>query len=77
MTRQLTKIGLSYANLAKVKDQLVLKDEVLMIVDEDGILRIVVPAKLTKMVLQLHHDIPSAGHLDFEKTYAAIKGKFF
>ena len=43
----------------------------------EGKFKIVVPKQSVSVVLNFLHDAPLAGHRDFEKTYDAVKSKFF
>jgi hypothetical protein len=43
----------------------------------EGKLKIVVPKQSVSVVLNFFDDAPLAGHRDFEKTYDAIRSKFF
>ena len=40
-------------------------------------LRLVVPLRLRARVLTANHDAPSAGHVGFDKTYAALQSLYF
>ena len=60
----------------KVKKDLVIEKGVLML-ESDHRLKIVVPKQTVSVVLNLLHDQPLAGHRDFERTYDAIKSRYF
>jgi hypothetical protein len=60
----------------KMKEELCMQEGVLMR-KCDNKLKIVVPKQSVSVVLNFLHDEPLAGHRDFEKTYNAIKGKYF
>jgi hypothetical protein len=60
----------------KLKQKLVIKDDVLFLSEEDG-LKVVVPSKLVKLVLVFHHDSRWAGHRDADRTYNTIKSGYF
>ncbi len=62
---------------ALVKDRLVLVSGVLMVEDDDKKLKIVVPAKVVGLLLRFKHDMPLAGHRDFERTYGTIKSRYY
>lgn len=59
----------------KLRNDLFLLDSSLYINDKCH--KVVVPKRLVSMILKLHHDIPLAGHRDFEKTYKSISDKYF
>ena len=62
--------------LLKLRKFFSLVDGILVLVD-DGVSRVVVPKKLVTNVLEMFHDIPLAGHRDFERTYTSIRSKYF
>ena len=51
-------------------------DGVLM-VDDGSKLRVVVPEKIVPLILKFRHDLPLAGHREFNKTYEAISERYF
>ena len=51
-------------------------DEILYFMDESNF-KIVVPEKTIITLLEFHHDLPLAGHRDFEKTFEGLKNRYF
>ena len=60
----------------KVLDRLDVQNDVLVFSD-NGVTRTVVPTQVVPVILRVHHDLPLAGHRDFEKTYATISSRYF
>jgi hypothetical protein len=60
----------------KIRDELSIQNGILMREIEKKF-KIVVPKQSISVVLNFLHDAPLAGHRDFERTYDAIKNKFF
>jgi len=69
--------GLGCGDWVKIKTKLVVLNQILMVEDDDGKLKIVVPAKMVSTLLKFKHDMPLAGHRDFERTYESIKSRYF
>ena len=60
----------------KLRNELSIQNGILMRECERKF-KIVVPKQSVSVVLNFLHDAPLAGHRDFEKTYDAVKSKFF
>ena len=64
------------AEWLKVLNRLSVQNDVLVYTDEQTT-RTVVPKQVAPVVLRVHHDLPLAGHRDFEKTYHTISSRYF
>ena len=60
----------------KLSNKLSIQNGVLVVEDE-GKVKLVVPKQVVSIVLNLSHDSPLAGHRDFEKTYEQINNKYY
>ena len=60
----------------KVRTNLLLENGILLFNDSNT-RKIVVPKQVISLVLNFCHDIPLAGHRDFEKTFETISKRFF
>ena len=59
----------------KIREELSLEHDILVKLDIKP--KIVIPKQSISVVLNFMHDAPLAGHRDFEKTYEAIREKYF
>jgi hypothetical protein len=64
------------AEWLKVLNRLSVQNDVLVYIDEQTT-RTVVPKQEVPVELRVHHDLPLAGHRDFEKTYHTITSRYF
>lgn len=69
--------ALANKDWAALRGKLVILNEVLMVAGDKGQLRIVVPAKMVTTLLKFKHDMPLAGHRDFEPTYGQLRGLYY
>jgi hypothetical protein len=62
---------------SKLRAKLVIISDVLMVEDDDALLKIVVPAKVVSVLLKFKHDLPLAGHRGFDRTFGQIKSRYY
>ena len=67
--------AISEMKFPKSANQLI-QNGVLM-VKENSSKRIVVPKKVLPVLFSFHHDLPLAGHRDYEKTLNSLKSRYF